>query len=157
MTDQDVSFCMCQDGFILNDCSGYTASIPGIPATIQGPRYSPLDDYGDNHPIFNRATISQIYITMSEADLSWLMDPQNAHEAIYKPGMLHFYNGIQDKVLQIGIRNQGGVSRAFAKKSWKISFLDVDHWHQINGFILKSAAFDPSYLREQLSISIAWR
>ena len=58
--------------------------------------------------------------------------------------------------MKIGMRIQGHVSRTFTKKSWKISFLD-DKYKEIKGFYLKSAAFDPSFSREQLSTIVTYR
>ena len=55
----------------------------------------------------------------------------------------------------IGIRLKGTSSRTFAKKSWKIQF--SDSWKQIKGFYLKSAVFDPTFAREQLSTVVAYR
>jgi hypothetical protein len=74
----------------------------------------------------------------------------------YFPATMFFYNQREQKMMKIGIRLEGAISRIFVKKSWKISFLDTS-WKDIKGFYLKSAAFDPTFAREQLSTTVAYR
>ena len=43
--------------------------ISPVVMTVDINQYSPDDHYGDDHPIFNKTTIAQLYISMSESDL----------------------------------------------------------------------------------------
>jgi hypothetical protein len=85
------------------------ASFPDVPTVVKGNQYSPWDDYGNNHPLFNQSTIYQVYIEMSEEDVAWLHDPANKDEREYKPiTTLFIYNGIvQETLSEAGKRIRG--------------------------------------------------
>ena len=152
-----ISSCVCEDGFALDDCSATMGSLPEIPALLPYPQYSSWDQYGDDNPIFNESTIAQIYLTISQEDLDFLINPINQNARDYLRANFSFYNGPTTQVLEdIGIRIQGGYSQTFAKKSWKISFshfVSGRTWAQQKKISLKDASMDPLYLREKASIA----
>eukprot|EP01114_Cavostelium_apophysatum_P021461 TRINITY_DN7495_c0_g1_i2.p1 TRINITY_DN7495_c0_g1~~TRINITY_DN7495_c0_g1_i2.p1 ORF type:complete len:390 (+),score=60.11 TRINITY_DN7495_c0_g1_i2:97-1266(+) len=146
--------CTCDPGFAYNDCSASEVfSFAPIIQTLNGSVYSKKDIYGDEHPVFNESTIAQIFITMNEDDLLFLQEPANEYNRDYKDILVDFNNGNIDlKSSKGGIRVMGDWSRRFAKKSWKVE-LYKDDWY-VKGFSLKSAAFEPSFVREKMSMAL---
>ena len=75
----------------------------------------------------------------------------------YKHANFSFYNGpTSQRFEDVGMRIKGGASRAYAKKSWKISFNKFEKgrkWAQQKKIVLKDASMDSLYLRERASIA----
>ena len=157
MHDLEISTCVCEDGYATNDCSSKMEELPAIPNLLNVDQYSSWDDYGDNHPIFNESTIAQIYITLDPEDLATLILPSNQDVRIYKKADFSFYNGATtERMENVGFRIKGGASRAFSKKSWKISFshfVEDRKWGQQKKISLKSAAMDALYVRERAAFA----
>ena len=131
--------------------------LPAIPNLLGVDQYTSWDKYGDENPIFNESAIAQIYITIDPEDLATLILPSNQDVRIYKHANFSFFNGATSERLEdVGFRIKGGASRAYAKKSWKISFshfVDDRKWAQQKKISLKSASMDPIYLRERGSFA----
>eukprot|EP01114_Cavostelium_apophysatum_P001532 TRINITY_DN1132_c0_g1_i9.p1 TRINITY_DN1132_c0_g1~~TRINITY_DN1132_c0_g1_i9.p1 ORF type:complete len:541 (-),score=127.81 TRINITY_DN1132_c0_g1_i9:1489-3111(-) len=145
--------CVCDLGYTYSDCSTFAVDpFAPIIQTLKGEVY--IDDkYGDQHPVFNESTIAQIYITMDPDDLLFLQEPANMEDLNYKDAIVDFDNGnIENLGAKAGIRIMGSYSRHFAKKSWKIQ-LYKDDWY-VKSFSLKSASFEPSFVRERLSMAL---
>eukprot|EP01114_Cavostelium_apophysatum_P020932 TRINITY_DN7160_c0_g1_i2.p1 TRINITY_DN7160_c0_g1~~TRINITY_DN7160_c0_g1_i2.p1 ORF type:complete len:364 (-),score=68.97 TRINITY_DN7160_c0_g1_i2:28-1119(-) len=113
--------------------------------------YSSADKFGNDHPIFNRSTIAQLYVEMSPNDYMYLN--MNLSNRIYMDATLSFNNGIIEKQnFNIGIKLQGAASRGDIKKSWKVKF--EEKWHHTKGFSLKATPKDVSFLRERFSMAL---
>lgn len=76
------------------------------------------------------------------------------------PALCGFYNGnLGEVVNNVGIRVLGSTTKAFPKKSWKLSFstfVSGRKWYQLKHLALKSAVYDPSWVREMASASISY-
>ena len=83
-SDIGVSSCVCNNGYSLGDCSAEMADLPEIPALLPYPQYTTWDQYGDDNPIFNESVIAQIYLTISQDDLDFLINPVNQDAREYK-------------------------------------------------------------------------
>ena len=152
-----IDSCVCENGFGLGDCSAEIASLPEIPSLLPYPQYSDWDEYGNDSPIFNESAIAQVYLTISQEDLDFLTNPVNQDIREYKHANFSFYNGpVSQRFEDVGMRIKGGASRAFSKKSWKISFNKFEkgrNWAQQKKIVLKDASMDSLYLRERATIS----
>jgi len=95
---------------------------------------------------------------MSESDLQFLLDPRNFNNDEYMHAEVWFYNGhIQEVITDVGIRVLGSTTKVYAKKSWKLSFstfVSGRRWYQLKHLALKSAVYDPSYIREMASVAV---
>eukprot|EP00008_Paramoeba_atlantica_P003795 CAMPEP_0201488066 /NCGR_PEP_ID=MMETSP0151_2-20130828/16665_1 /ASSEMBLY_ACC=CAM_ASM_000257 /TAXON_ID=200890 /ORGANISM="Paramoeba atlantica, Strain 621/1 / CCAP 1560/9" /LENGTH=437 /DNA_ID=CAMNT_0047873283 /DNA_START=569 /DNA_END=1882 /DNA_ORIENTATION=+ len=131
--------------------------LPDIPSLLPDPQYTSWDLYGDQNPIFNESTIAQIYLNISQDDLNFLINPVNMNVREYFPANFSFYNGATTQLLDnVGMRIQGGASRVFSKKSWKISFSHFDKgrtWAQQQKISLKDACMDSMSIREKSSMT----
>lgn len=115
------SYCVCNNGWTDINCSTKVPNIPEIQSTIPSTQYSSWDKYGNDHPIFNVSTIAQIRLYLTDSSVDYLLDPANRYTSVYQHGDLHFTNEhFQTTIGNIGVRIKGGVSRSFAKKSFKV-------------------------------------
>eukprot|EP00008_Paramoeba_atlantica_P013325 CAMPEP_0201482706 /NCGR_PEP_ID=MMETSP0151_2-20130828/6969_1 /ASSEMBLY_ACC=CAM_ASM_000257 /TAXON_ID=200890 /ORGANISM="Paramoeba atlantica, Strain 621/1 / CCAP 1560/9" /LENGTH=440 /DNA_ID=CAMNT_0047865519 /DNA_START=601 /DNA_END=1923 /DNA_ORIENTATION=+ len=135
-------------------------TLPAIPSLLGDPQYSDWDEYDDNHPIFNESTIAQIHLQISQEDLDFLINPVNQDIREYKHANFSFYNGAVTEVMEdVGMRIKGGLSRTFAKKSWKISFntfVKGREWAQQKKIALKDASMDSMYVREKSAMAAVY-
>ena len=152
-----VASCTCDPSYSLGDCSATMPFLPAIPSLLPDPQYTDWDIYGDQNPIFNESTIAQIYINISQDDLNFLINPVNMNAREYLPANFSFYNGATTQLLEnVGMRIQGGASRNFAKKSWKISFSHFEKgrtWAQQQKISLKDTCMDSMSIREKSSMA----
>lgn len=152
------SYCHCQAGYGGLDCSATTPTLPAIiPAfgAATPPQYTAKDSYGDANPLFLESLIATVWIEIAEADLEWIMNPLNYQSTEYRQALFTFYNGnITIAPSVVGLRIKGGASRAFSKKSWKISFdqyISSQSFYQQKKLLLKATSMTPDFLRERLS------
>tara|TARA_R110002050_G_scaffold154997_2_gene282982 strand:- start:1196 stop:1843 length:648 start_codon:yes stop_codon:yes gene_type:complete len=133
------------------------APFPPIVQTLNYPQYSSKDEYGDDHPIWNTSTIAQIHIQIAPKDLKKLILPSNMDDRDYMHVNFTFFNGaVKEQMNNVGMRVKGGASRAFAKKSWKLSFNAFEKgrkWFGQNKLPLKATSMTPMYVRELSSIA----
>ena len=66
---------------------------------------------------------------------------------------------VSDVVEDVGFRLKGGISRTWAKKTWKLSFNAFEKgrkWKGLKKLSLKGMSFDPSFLRESTSADVLY-
>ncbi len=155
--------CRCEAGFSGADCSTNEAQCP--PGTnlydCSGrdrdwqpvvPWPFPADKYGWNHPLFNRSTITQVRLTLAEADLFALLDPRNRETRKVYNCTIEISNAGVAQQLGGTVKVQGNGSRNLVHKSWKLKF--SEHVHGARGMILKGGVLEPTLLREIASIDM---
>jgi hypothetical protein len=116
--------CNCTDGQSLNDCTGVVQTASPPPPLLPGPRYQPWDKYGWLHPLYNRSTITQLYIEMHPSDLEFLLSPANSESSEYFNCTVSFGPplALTDQPAQIKLK--GGASRNYFHKSLKLRLTD---------------------------------
>eukprot|EP01094_Clydonella_sp_ATCC50884_P002791 TRINITY_DN1213_c0_g1_i2.p1 TRINITY_DN1213_c0_g1~~TRINITY_DN1213_c0_g1_i2.p1 ORF type:complete len:379 (+),score=115.14 TRINITY_DN1213_c0_g1_i2:1053-2189(+) len=71
-----------------------------------------------------------------------------------------FRNDMATEVIEnIGFRLKGGISRTFAKKTWKISFNEFVKgrtWYGLKKLVFKGMSLDPACLREAVSADVLY-
>lgn len=99
------------------------------------------DKYGWNHPLFNRSTITQISIQVADKDLVFLLDPRNKETKTGVVASVVIESAALGKlVLQNStLKIQGGASRMYFSKSFKIKF--GKKVFGVKGFSLKGKSF----------------
>ncbi len=118
-------FCVCEAGFSGPFCGQKPPSfsypiydLPGAP-----PEYSPLDPFGDNHPIFNLSSIGTMRISMDEEIFAgYLLSPWNLYNASYSEANMSYVNEVVQVSTQIKWRVKGQTTRTNIKKGWDIKF-----------------------------------
>eukprot|EP01094_Clydonella_sp_ATCC50884_P015268 TRINITY_DN2584_c0_g1_i2.p1 TRINITY_DN2584_c0_g1~~TRINITY_DN2584_c0_g1_i2.p1 ORF type:complete len:463 (-),score=105.18 TRINITY_DN2584_c0_g1_i2:634-1980(-) len=155
---ESIDVCVCPDGYSGDDCSVKIAPWPEIPQLVPSPGYSEWEKYGDDHPVFNRSVIGEVKINLDADDLKWLLDPQNMKAKKYMRASFYFNNGvINDTIQDVGFRTKGGISRTFAKKTFKISFNTFEKgrkWYSMKKLDVRAGAMDVSFARDTLSMSL---
>jgi spore coat protein H len=150
-----VDYCVCDSGFGGIDCASPTPALPSIPLVGDKPQYNKWDDYDDANPLFGDSDLSTIWIDVAPEDLKAFMEPKNMHTKEYARANMTIVNQrITERIENVGFRPKGGGSRAFQKKSWKISFNKFESGRKIyqqKKLLLKAMAMTPSYLRERLT------
>ncbi|KAH3767002.1 Spore coat protein H [Pelomyxa schiedti] len=152
--------CVCGSEYTGQFCASDVVTVAEISETISGDRFDNWDDYGLQHPVFNESVIAQVRISMNDNDLRALLDPANSKSDMYMQSDMWFYNGlVQDTLTDVGIRLGGSLMKLFPKKCFKLSFTEFSpdrRWYQLKHLLFKSAALDPSYIREMASAAISY-
>eukprot|EP01091_Cochliopodium_minus_P005094 TRINITY_DN15076_c0_g1_i1.p1 TRINITY_DN15076_c0_g1~~TRINITY_DN15076_c0_g1_i1.p1 ORF type:complete len:595 (-),score=119.95 TRINITY_DN15076_c0_g1_i1:40-1824(-) len=151
--------CVCNDGYTGNNCSQRLVTNPSNQQFLPFQQYTSWDEYGNNNPLFYTNELSQVFIKMSESDYNILLDPKNKNENTYYPASVQIYNRNVSLLMdEVGIRIKGGISRSFVKKSWKVklNYVKGTQYYQMKKYLLKTSVFDCLFLREYLSIRLAY-
>ncbi|PRP88578.1 hypothetical protein PROFUN_02989 [Planoprotostelium fungivorum] len=147
---RDDSFCVCQPGFTLPDCSGQSLKLPAITQVVEHEQYSGWDLYKDDHPLYNESTVMQFHIKMKIEDEEKLLRGTGRDPSLFPLKELTIYNGDTVHTLfEAEISSIGQNTRHMNKKSMKIELKSP--FHQQRKFVLKSSVVDPSFLKEKLS------
>lgn len=156
------SQCVCDEGFSGPSCSAYGGACPFGTSMNDcsaqdrawappAPWRFPSDAYGWGHPLFNRSTITQIHLNMTEEDLHYALDPRNVDSKRWLKCSLTLENAaISITLPDASIRIQGGASREFFQKSWKVKF--HEKVFGVHGMSLKAGVMEPTLLREFASM-----
>jgi hypothetical protein len=120
--------CLCSLGFTGPACETQVPAVGVLPPWTQPvvpgpPQYSPLDPYGDNHPVFNLSSMPTVRITLPEDALLDELYPFNLFNDSYADGEMSFFSeSVQMTGVPIGIRPKGMSTRTDIKKPWDIKF-----------------------------------
>lgn len=107
--------------------------------------------------LFREAEITEIRLTMTAADKTFLHDPENLHSNTYVTTEVVIQNSELDTaVTNIGVRIRGNTARNHNKKSYKIDFKEFggEQFLKYKKVNLKPNVNDPSVIRELLSMRL---
>ncbi len=125
----------------------------GFAIVANGQIQNPGDD-----DLFRELEVTEIRLTMSASDKTFLLADENRYESIYVSATVQFTNSRLNGVSRtnVGVRLRGNTARGHDKRSYKIDFREYggekfrDH-KKIN---LKPDVNDPTMARELLSMHI---
>ena len=105
-------------------------------------------------PAFLPDEVAIVRLTLAQADLDFILNPDNAYSNVEWPGTFVYESsdGI-DTVSNVGIRLRGNTSRTSAKKSFKVSFNTFTpggEWNALEKLNLNGEHNDPSMLRARM-------
>jgi len=99
--------------------------------------------------------VATVRLTLDEADLDFILHPDNAYSNVEWPGTFVYESSLGvDTVDNVGIRLRGNTSRTSAKKSFKVSFNTFTpgaKWNALQKLNLNGEHNDPSILRARMS------
>ncbi|MGB1577898.1 MAG: CotH kinase family protein, partial [Flavobacteriales bacterium] len=106
-------------------------------------------------PAFLADEVATVRLTLDEADLDFILHPDNAYSNVEWPGTFVYESSLGvDTVDNVGIRLRGNTSRTSAKKSFKVSFNTFTpgaKWNALEKLNLNGEHNDPSILRARMS------
>ncbi len=104
--------------------------------------------------IYKDDVVPRIDITVAQADLDFILEPQNAESDTYFPARFIFNNGsVLDTIENVGFRLRGNTSRYSAKKSFKVSFNKFESgrkYHGVEKLNINGEHNDPSIIRSKI-------
>lgn len=108
--------------------------------------------------IFKEFEVTEIRVTLSEVDKSFLLAQENAYSEEYVPADVSFSNSelTSASASNVGIRLRGNTARGHPKRSFKIDFKEFggEQFFNYKKINLKPNANDPSLVRELLTMHI---
>lgn len=137
--------CICDDGYTGYECisiSSLSLKNP-LPFGIifnESNYYSSNEKYGDNHPLFDRSLISNLYLTVNISDLLYILHPSRIWNNEEIKGSITFDNGkLLIENYKVNFRVKGRSSRSRFEKNWVVKF--EKKLFGIKGISLKSLTF----------------
>ena len=98
--------------------------------------------------------VATVRLTLSQADLDFILHPDNAYSNIEWPATFVYASTMgTDTVENVGVRLRGNTSRTSAKKSFKVSFNTFTpggKWNALEKLNLNGEHNDPSILRARM-------
>eukprot|EP00767_Chilomastix_cuspidata_P007239 gnl/Chilomastix_cuspidata/784.p1 GENE.gnl/Chilomastix_cuspidata/784~~gnl/Chilomastix_cuspidata/784.p1 ORF type:complete len:608 (-),score=230.60 gnl/Chilomastix_cuspidata/784:30-1853(-) len=150
--------CVCDDGWGGASCDVPLQTVPMLPeVALSGAAADvfPNDDYGDDHPVFNRSRVATLNVTIDPDDFLTLMEPANFQDDTYYVADVTYTNGLVSFAAPLsGFRLHGFSSRKNAKKNFSIKFdkfVDDQVFYDIPKINMCSGADDPTFVRSRLS------
>lgn len=116
-----------------------------------------IQNPGDDD-LFRELEVTEIRVTMSAADKTFLLAEENRYAEIYVPADVTFTNTELNvvEVKNVGIRLRGNTARGHDKRSYKIDFREYggEKFKDYKKINLKPDVNDPTMARELLSMHI---
>lgn len=125
----------------------------GMLSQAAGQQINPAQDR-----LFQEAEVTEIHVTLTEADKDFLLDNANRNSEEYVTADVRFTNSkLQNaRVTNVGIRLRGNTSRGHLKRSFKIDFQEFggERFLGHKKINLKPNVNDPSLVRELLTMHL---
>lgn len=152
--DDGIDRCVCDDGWTDNDCGTPRVRLPSLPfgSAFNGDAYQ-IDAFGDNHPLFNISSITDVTITVNDDDLLRLLSPVNLRNdsyyiignmSIFGSGSPSFHQSVNNIGLRLAAHGPDSL-RFMLKKSFEVRFdmHDYEHaYYGLGGLTFKSGSND---------------
>lgn len=122
--------------------------------------YSPLEPYGDAHPVFNASLLARFDVSVAPDDLARLLIPTNINAGLEVLVNVTYDNGVSLRavLVDVAMAIKGASSRAFLRKGFKFDFAASHSSQRLLNLAevgLKSASDDPSMMRGALAMDMA--
>jgi hypothetical protein len=149
--------CVCEAGYTGVDCSSETFALGNLPwgEVFAKSPYSTADSYKDAHPVWNISVIATIHIDVDDKSLQQLRYPATMYrEQDAASADVHFDNGKLRAVFRnVGMRVRGRTSKMDLKKSWSLSFDEVNKGQKLQNIkrLNLNAGSDDAFLRSAIA------
>ncbi len=107
--------CICNEGYMLEDCSAntskkcqvylliiYQANLPELPSVFS----SCKKHKGDK--LFNDSTVAAVRLSINQTEFEWMLEPKNLYNDVYVEAKLWFNNQVYNEYLpSVGVHVKG--------------------------------------------------
>ncbi len=112
--------CICNEGYMLEDCSAntskkcqvclliiYQADLPKLPSV-----FSSLKKKYKGDELFNDSTVAVVRLSINQTEFEWMLEPKNLYNDVYVEAQMWFNNQVFNEYLpSVGVHIHGSRTR----------------------------------------------